>query len=67
MQYMLLIYEDERINGGPEKNGPVLQEMMAKHMGFAPTLGSARKGGAGPQGYRLRDHGSGRQRQADGP
>jgi hypothetical protein len=50
MQYMLLIYEDERINGGPEKNGPVLQEMMAKHMGFAPTLGSARKGGAGLKG-----------------
>ena len=29
MQYMLLIYEDERIYGGPEKNGPVLQELMA--------------------------------------
>ena len=50
MQYMLLIYEDERIYGGPEKTGPALQEMMAKHMAFAPTLGSARKGGAGLKG-----------------
>src|SRR4029077_20082978 len=44
------IYEDERIYGGPEKTGPALQEMMAKHMAFAPTLGSARKGGAGLKG-----------------
>jgi hypothetical protein len=50
MQYMLLIYEDERVYGGPEKTGPALQEMMAKHMAFAPTLGSARKGGAGLKG-----------------
>ena len=50
MQYMLLIYEDERLYGGPEKKGPALQEMMAKHMAFAPTLGSARKGGAGLKG-----------------
>ena len=47
---MLLIYEDERIYGGPEKTGPALHEMMAKHMAFAPTLGSARKGGAGLKG-----------------
>ena len=50
MQYVLLIYEDERVYGGPEKAGPALQEMMAKHMAFAPTLGSARKGGAGLKG-----------------
>jgi hypothetical protein len=50
MQYVLLIYEDERIYGGPEKTGPALQEMMAKHMAFAPTLGSAKKGGAGLKG-----------------
>jgi hypothetical protein len=50
MQYMLLIYEDERIYGGPEKNGPALQEMIAKHMAFAPGLGSARVGGAGLKG-----------------
>src|SRR5947199_2259490 len=50
MQYMLLIYEDERVYGGPEKSGPALQEMMAKHMAFAPTFGPARKGGAGLKG-----------------
>ena len=50
MQYMLLIYEDERNYGGPEKNGPALQEMVAKHRAFAPTLGSARQGGAGLKG-----------------
>jgi hypothetical protein len=50
MQYMLLIYEDERVYGGPEKNGPALQEMIAKHMAFAPTLGSARVGGGGLKG-----------------
>src|SRR5580704_17997309 len=50
MQYMLLIYEDERIYGGPEKTGPALQEMMAKHMAGAPTLGSAGEGGAGLKG-----------------
>jgi len=50
MQYVLLIYEDERVYGGPQKSGPALQEMMAKHMAFTPTLGSARKGGAGLKG-----------------
>jgi hypothetical protein len=50
MQYMLLIYEDERVYGGPEKTGPALQEMIAKHMAFASTLGSSRKGGAGLKG-----------------
>ena len=50
MQYMLLIYEDEQIYGGPVKDGPALQEMVAKHMAFVPTLGAARKGGAGLKG-----------------
>jgi hypothetical protein len=50
MQYMLLIYEDEHVYGGPEKNGPALQEMVAKHMAFVPTLGSARVGGGGLKG-----------------
>ncbi len=50
MQYMLLIYEDKRIYNSPEKTGPALQEMIAKHIAFAPTLGSARKGGAGLKG-----------------
>jgi hypothetical protein len=45
-QYMLLIYEDERIYG-PDKNGPGLEEIVAKHMVFNKELGSARIGGAG--------------------
>jgi hypothetical protein len=46
MQYMLLIYEDERIYG-PEKSGPAMQEIVAKHMAFNKELGAARVGGAG--------------------
>lgn len=46
MQYMLLIYEDERIYG-PDKNGPALQELVAKHMAFNKELGAVRVGGAG--------------------
>ena len=46
MQYMLLIYEDERVYG-PDKNGPAIQEIVAKHMAFSKELGSARVGGAG--------------------
>ncbi len=46
MQYMLLIYEDEKLYG-PDKNGPAIQEIVAKHMAFNKELGSARVGGAG--------------------
>ncbi len=46
MQYMLLIYEDEKIYG-PDKNGPAIQEIVAKHMEFSKELGAARVGGAG--------------------
>src|SRR4051794_11035282 len=46
MQYMLMIYEDERIYG-PNKNGPALQEMVGRHMAFAESLGARRVGGAG--------------------
>jgi hypothetical protein len=46
MQYMLLIYEDERIFGEEEDN-PALQEIVAKHGQFAQSLGEALKGGAG--------------------
>ena len=46
MQYMLLIYEDETVYG-PDKNGPAIQEIVAKHMAFNKELGSARVGGAG--------------------
>jgi hypothetical protein len=33
MQFMLLIYEDESIYG-PGKNGPAMQQIVAKHMAF---------------------------------
>jgi hypothetical protein len=46
MQYMLLIYEDERVYG-PDKNSPAIQEIVAKHMAFSKELGTARVGGAG--------------------
>ena len=46
MQYMLLIYEDERVCG-PDKAGPGIQEIVARHMAFNKELGAARVGGAG--------------------
>ena len=38
MQYMLLIYEDEKVYG-PDKNGPAIQEIVAKHMAFNRSWG----------------------------
>jgi hypothetical protein len=49
MQYMLMIYEDEQVYG-PDKKGPPLQEMVAKHMAFGQELGARRIGGAGLKG-----------------
>ena len=49
MQYALFIYEDEALYG-PEKNGPAIQEIVAKHMAFNREIGSARIGGAGLKG-----------------
>lgn len=46
MKYALLIYEDEN-QYGPDKAGPRLQEMVAKHMAFTQELGARRIGGAG--------------------
>ncbi len=46
MQYMLLIYEDERIYG-PGKKGPAMQEIVGRHMAFGKELGAARVSGAG--------------------
>ena len=34
MQYILLIYEDERVYG-VDKNGSAIQEIVAKHMAFS--------------------------------
>ena len=44
MQYMLLIYEDERAFG---ENEAALQEIVGKHQAFAQSLGATLKGGAG--------------------
>lgn len=46
MQFMLLIYEDESIYG-PGKDGPAMQQIVAKHMAFSRELGAVRVGGAG--------------------
>lgn len=46
MQYALLIYEDEQVFG-PNKDGPAMQEIVARHMAFGKELGAARVGGAG--------------------
>jgi len=49
MQYMLLIYEDEKIYG-PGKDNPAVQEIVARHRKFHGALGAARVGGSGLQG-----------------
>ena len=46
MQYMLLIYEDERIYG-PDKSGPARREFVPRHMAFGKELGAARIAGGG--------------------
>ena len=51
MKYALLLYEDERIYGPrADKEGPVLQGLVAKHMAFSAELGARRIGGAGLKG-----------------
>jgi hypothetical protein len=49
MKYALLIYEDEALYG-PDKAGPRIQEIVAKHMAFNQELGAKRIGGAGLKG-----------------
>jgi hypothetical protein len=49
MKYALFIYEDEALYG-PEKDGPAIQEIVARHMAFNRELGAARVGGAGLKG-----------------
>ncbi len=46
MQYMLLIYEDERI-WETEGSGPTFDETVAKHMALAEELGAQLISGAG--------------------
>ena len=46
MQYALLIYEDETLYG-PDKSGPAMREIVARHTAFNSELGPTRIGGAG--------------------
>ena len=52
MQYMLMIYEDERIFGD-DKDNPVLDAIVGQHMAFAQELGDTLRGGAGLKGTAL--------------
>jgi len=49
MQYILLIYENEKIYG-PDKSGPAMQEIVATHLAFSRELGAIRVSGAGLKG-----------------
>ena len=49
MRYALLIYDNEKLYG-TDKNGPAMQEMVAKHRAFSQELGGSRVGGAGLKG-----------------
>jgi hypothetical protein len=46
MQYVLLIYEDERVYGN-KVDDPALLEIVGRHRAFAQGLGPAMRGGAG--------------------
>lgn len=49
MQYILLIYEDEKAYG-PGKNTPAVHEIIGRHRQFRDSLGAKRVGGAGLSG-----------------
>jgi hypothetical protein len=46
MQYMLLIYEDERIYG-PDRDNPAARERRAQHIAYSRELGATRLAGSG--------------------
>lgn len=46
MQYLLLIYEDERVYG-PDKQGEAMNKVVAGHMALSQSLGAKRLAGAG--------------------
>jgi hypothetical protein len=48
MQYLLLLYEDESVYG-PDKTGPAMRDIGARHMAFRKAIGAARLGGAALQ------------------
>ncbi len=70
MQYMLLIYEDERVYGAA-KDGPAMMEVVGKHMALVQELGAVRVGGAGlqntPNATTLRTSATGTKTVHDGP
>ena len=49
MHYALLIYEDETVYG-PDKTGPVIDAIRARHMALVQELGAVRLGGSGLKG-----------------
>ncbi len=50
MQYMLLIYENEEVFGGPDKSGAIMADLGPRHFAFTAEIGEARLGGAGLKG-----------------
>lgn len=70
MQYMLLIYQDEKIYGPNKADSPLLREVVAKHRALAQDLGAIRIGGAGLKGVAAATtvrHEDGRHTIHDGP
>jgi hypothetical protein len=53
MQFMLLIYEDEEVYGGPDKSGPAMKAIGGRHMAHVKELGPVRVAGAGLKGTAL--------------
>lgn len=50
MQYLLLIYENEEIFGGPDKAGPIMADLGPRHFAFSHELGEKMHTGAGLKG-----------------
>lgn len=50
MQYLLLIYENEEIFGGPDKTGPIMADLGPRHFAFSHELGEKMRAGAGLKG-----------------
>jgi len=53
MQFLLLIYENEEVYGGPDKSGPALKAISGRHMALVKELGPVRLAGAGLKGTAL--------------
>jgi hypothetical protein len=53
MQFLLLIYENEEVYGGPDKSGPAMKAIGPLHMALVKELGPVRLAGAGLKGTAL--------------